>query len=356
MIAKCRRLCLPASIIQTAVLLVLMAGSSSAASATLAATNVVTVRAADVTSRFVAYAQVEPVSTLPIRAAEAGTVVRREILPGAAVSAGQTLAELGGPEIQAALEQQVAAVKSAHTNLLAARKSLSIEHQQHASHLATQQTVLQAEALAAKAQAAFDTAQAQLRALRKTTKITAPSNGTVLAVSAAEGQRVSAGENLMILQPANRLWLKASYYGADAAAVHTGMRGQFSPIGGGKQIPVTVTSVFGTLSPDGGESVGLRAVSPVSRWVNGEFGTVTLYGPSQSLVAVPTRALILNQGQWWVLVRTPRGEQRKLVRPGPTRGWRTFIESGLKPGEQVVVENAYLEFHRGIAKGYRPPD
>jgi len=42
--------------------------------------------------------------------------------------------------------------------------------------------------------------------------------------------------------------------------------------------------------------------------------------------------------------------------PGPARGWQTFIERGLEPGAQVVVENAYLEFHRGISKNYQPPD
>ena len=34
----------------------------------------------------------------------------------------------------------------------------------------------------------------------------------------------------------------------------------------------------------------------------------------------------------------------------------TYISRGLKPGEQVVAENAYLEFHRGISQRYTPPD
>ena len=76
----------------------------------------------------------------------------------------------------------------------------------------------------------------------------------------------------------------------------------------------------------------------------------------RSLVAVPTRALILDQGQWWVLVHTANGNQPRLVTPGPARGWQTFIERGLEPGAEVVVENAYLEFHSGISKNYQPPD
>ena len=76
----------------------------------------------------------------------------------------------------------------------------------------------------------------------------------------------------------------------------------------------------------------------------------------RSLVSVPTRALVLDQGQWWVLVHSSTGDHRQAVVPGPARGWRTFIERGLEPGVQVVVENAYLEFHLGISKNYQPPD
>jgi RND family efflux transporter MFP subunit len=319
-------------------------------------TNVVIVQAQTVTNQFEAYAQVEPVAVLAVRAAETGMVTGLEIVPGATVHVGQKLAELGGPEIQALLVQDDAAVSSARTNLLAAQKSLAIEQQQLTSRLATRQMVLQCEGAAAQAQAAFDTAQAQLRALRQTIALTAPVDGTVLAVNAANGERVSAGDSILTLQPADKLWLKSACYGTDAAVIQIGMTGQFSRAGGGQPIPVKVCAVFGALNPDGGESIGLLAATASPGWLNGESGTVTLNGPVHSLVAVPTRSLILDQGQWWVLVHTDRGNHPQAVTPGPARGWQTFIERGLEPGVQVVVENAYLEFHRGISGNYQPPD
>jgi RND family efflux transporter MFP subunit len=334
----------------------LSAGLLLAASLARADTNFVTVQTETVTNQFEAYAQVEPIAVLPIRAVEAGQIIKLEIVPGTAVQAGQKLAQLGGPEIQAMLAQDEAAVSSARTNLLAAQKSLTIEQQQLAARLVTRQMVLQAESAVAQAQAVCDTAQAQLRALRQTITLTAPAGGTVLAVNAAEGQRVVAGETILTLQPADKLWLKASYYGADVAAIQVGMAGQFNPASGGEPISVKVISAFGALNPDGGESVGLLADTPTPGWLNGESGTVTLNGAARSLVVVPTRALILDQGQWWVLVHTDQGDQRRVVTPGPARGWQTFIERGLKPGDQVVVENAYLEFHRGISQTYMPPD
>lgn len=336
-------------------------------SAGRAETNVVvTAKLQMVTNRFMAYAQIEPIAALPIRAVEAGQVARLEIVPGTMVHAGQKLAELTGPVIQSALKRAEAAVRSTRTSLLSLRKSLAIERRQLASHLVTRQTLLQAKDAVAQAQSAFDTAQARLRALRQTITVKAPADGTVLVVNASEGEQVSVGETILTLQSADKLWLKAEYYGADTAAIHPGMTGKFSPAAGGKPIPVKVVKVFGALNPDGGESVGLLADTPPpgssrqseasAGWLNGQFGAVVLKGPVRQMVAVPTRALILEDGRWWVLVHTGHGDRRQEVTPGPTRGWQTFIGSGLKPGEQVVAENAYLEFHQNIANTYTPPD
>jgi RND family efflux transporter MFP subunit len=319
-------------------------------------TNCVTAQSQIVTNQFAAYAQVEPISVLPVRAVQAGLVVGLEIVPGAAVHAGQKLAELGGPEIASLLAQDEAAVRSAQTNFAGTRKSLAVQRQELTSHLSTQDTVSQAQSAVAQAQANLDTAQTQLRALRQTITLQAPVDGVVLAVSATDGERVSPGETLLTLQPADKLWLKAVYYGTDAAAIQTGMTGQFSPADGGEPIAVKVRAVFGALTPAGGESVGLLAAASAPSWLNGEFGAVTLNGPVQELVAVPTRALILDQGQWWVLVHSATGNRPQVVTPGPARGWQTFIKRGLEPGAEVVVENAYLEFHQGISKNYQPPN
>jgi RND family efflux transporter MFP subunit len=319
-------------------------------------TNFVTVQSQTVTNHFEAYAQVEPIAVLPVRVAQAGMVVGLEIVPGTAVQVGQKLAELGGPEIQALLAQDEAAFESARTNLMSARESLAIQRQQLASHLVTHQTILQTESAAAQAQSAFDTAQAQLQALQQTITVKTPVDGSVLAVNAADGERVSTGETILTLQAADKLWLKAAYYGTDAAAIQVGMSGQFFPADGGDPVPVKVCTVFGALTPDGGESVGLLATTPSPSWLNGESGSVTLDGTVRLLVAVPTRSLILDQGQWWVLVHSATGNRPQVVTPGPARGWQTFIERGLEPGAEVVVENAYLEFHSGISKNYQPPD
>ena len=321
-----------------------------------AGTSEVTVGSQTVTTHFEAYGQIEPIAILPVRAAKTGIVTGIKILPGASLKAGQALGKLGGPEIQALISQRKAELNSAQAQLVSAKKSLTFRQQQFKSQLATRLQIFRAESVVAQAQSVFDTAKAQLRGLRETITLKAPVDGIVLSVDAADGERVTASQPVITLQPANRLWLRAAYYGTDAVAIHVGMSGQFFPADGGKPLPVKVSTVFAALMPDGGESVGLLATRPVPGWRNGAYGTVTLNGPSRSLEVIPTRALILDQGQWWVLVHTASGNHPQRVTPGPARGWQTFIEHGLEPGMEVVVENAYLEFHRSISQHYQQPD
>ena len=306
-----------------------------------------TVHAQPVTETFQAYGQVQPVAVTEVHAVEAG-VVRRLVLPGEQVTAGQVLAVLGGPQAESLLAQRRGALRAAAIQLQADRRKLIAQ-------LVTRQTL-------AADEAAYAAARGQLQVALQTLTLHAPADGQVLAVEAADGEQVATGQLILTLQT-SRPWLNATYYGADALAIRPGMRGRFQPTSG-DAIPVRVRTVSQALGPDGGEQVGLLPVLPrgndagalADQWRSGQWGTVTLEGQSRPMVAVPTRALILDQAKWWVLVRTLKGDRRQEVVPGPTSGWMTFVSQGLKPGEQVVVQNAYLEFHRGISQRYTPPD
>ena len=72
--------------------------------------------------------------------------------------------------------------------------------------------------------------------------------------------------------------------------------------------------------------------------------------------AVPSGALILDKGRWWAVVHTPQGDHPVQVTPGPAHGDNTVIEAGLQPGDDVIVVDAYLLYHRGIAALFQPPD
>ncbi len=303
-----------------------------------------------------AYARVEPITLFKLNAAQAGIISGLTVLPGNPVKAGTILAHLTGPAVDGLLAQRHDSVEAAEAALAAAEKIHAGERRKQAAHLATTEAGYRAEADVIEARSKLASARAQLQTALASVVLRAPEDGIALNVLAAEGEQVQAGQTILTVQPQGNLWLVAQFYGSEALAVQVGMTGQFEPAEGGAAVPVRVKSVIGALGPDGGQAVGLVASVATPPWRNGESGRITLSGAEQTFVAVPTRALILDQGQWWVLVRTQSGNQRRQVIPGPSEGMSTLIKKGLEPGAPVVVDNAYLEFHRDFATQYQPPD
>ena len=319
-------------------------------------TGVVATQSRTITTRLSAFARVEPITLLKLNAAQPGIVSGMTVLPGGTLKAEAVLGRLTGPAVDGLLAKRRSSVEVAKAALTAAEKIITGEHQKLAVRLTTQKEVYQAEADLAKARAGLDEARAQLLSMRESIVLRAPVDGIVLTVNAADGEQVQAGRTILTMQPKGSLWLMARYYGSDALAVRVGMTGQFEPAQGGTSIPVMVRTVIGPIGPDGGQAVGLAATVPAPLWLNGETGQATLSGAKRTYEAVPTRALILDQGRWWVLVRTKNGNQRRKVVPGPSEGASTLIREGLEPGDRVVVENAYLEFHRDFSRQYQQPD
>jgi len=303
-----------------------------------------------------AYAEVVSAADTRVRAAMPGVVSDLEALPGDSVAAGAVLARLGGAGVDARMAQRKAAVQSAQAALEAARKTLAAERQKRSQQLSTRSTVYQAEADLGDARARLDEASARLAELRAWTEIDAPMGATVASVEVANGERVEAGQLLLTLRADSRLWLRATFHGADAAAVEPGMTGEFVPAGGTGSVAVRVRGIVGRVRPNGGKVVALTATAAAPGWSSGEAGTVTLRGAAREVVTVPTRALVLDRGQWWVLVSEPDGEHRRRVVPGRQVDDATVILHGLQAGDPVVVADPYLRFHADFATQYQAPD
>jgi RND family efflux transporter MFP subunit len=313
-------------------------------------------RALTFTSRLEAYARVEPVVIFRLKAALTGVVSGLKVLPGETVRAGSIIARLEGPEIKNLLAELRNAVDGAEAAEAAARKLLAFERRKEAERLSTKKEVYIAEADLVEKRALLKNARSRLRATRNETILKSPVTASILTIDLANGELARQGQTILTMQPSGSLWLKGLVYGSEAASVHVGMKAVFSPADGSATIPVMVRTIIGAVQPDGALSIGMVAMVPAPAWRNGETGTVKLEGPERTLAAVPTRALILDRGRWWVLVHASLGNRRQEVIPGPSRGDSTLIEHGLKPGIEVVVENAYLEFHREFSKHYQSPD
>ncbi len=336
----------------------LLGAPAAACAAQAAPRSWLTVQQRPVAQVFHAYGRVEPIATVRLRTAEPGTIDGLQVVPGSAVRAGQVLARLRGPRMRVLLVADVQHLHAARARERAARRELAIARRQVGAELATRQQLDAAQSALAAARASTRSAAARLRAARALQAVRAPVSGTVLSVEAADGEQLPAGQVVATLQPQGKLWLRAQYYGADASQLHVGMSGRFRPAGGARAVAVQVVAISAALAADGGLRVGLlpTGVRSPPGWRNGQWGSLVLDGPVRPMVLVPTQALILDRGHWWVLLHTPSGDTPRRVVPGPARGWQTAIASGLSAGQRVVVTDAFLEYHRGIASRYTPPD
>ncbi|MGC8723157.1 MAG: efflux RND transporter periplasmic adaptor subunit [Acidobacteriota bacterium] len=301
-----------------------------------------------------AYALVEPVALVTVPALVDGTLVQWKVSPGMAVRRGELLGRLAGPERAKELAEARSALDQAESALDLAKRNEAVVHQTYPV-ISNSQKLAEAQAAVTQTASALKAAKARWTFVSAEGEIRAPVSGTVTEVAVAQGQPVAAGTVLARLEDPARLWARAVFYGRDALELKAGMKGLFTPAGGGEPVPVQVRGVIAPVRPDGGRAVGCVPIGPAA-WISGQAGTLRLEGAAASWPAVPERALVLKGQQWYVLIAGPSGEERREVEPGPeSDGWRAIVR-GLKAGDRVVANDAYLRFHQDVAKSYTPPD
>lgn len=313
---------------------------------------ITTVRAQPRSGRpgYTLFAQVAPVQVLVVRAGTTGTVNGLHAKPGDHIRAGERLARLGGPTYAAALASARAALQAARKTRQLAGDRLQATRSRYPV-LSNRLTLDQARHALVGAEANLIRAQAEFAALKAQATIRAPAAGTISDVLRSDGERISPGEGIVEIHPAGSLWLRGAIYGKQVRDVRVDMRGRFEPAGGGSPIAVRVTSLIPSDTNDG-LGIGFVAIAPAPRWFDGESGLVTLAGSTPNEPAIPTHALVLDHGHWWVVEKVGRSFKPHEVTPDGSRDGWTWIAAGLKPGDQVVSIGAYGIFHRSFSKQY----
>lgn len=302
-----------------------------------APTGWVTVQATQQAPVLSGFASVQPGTAITITALQAGVLTNVSAVPGEHVQPGQSIAQLGGPQIAAALA-------TAHGASRAANAALAAEQGKFADHLSTRAAVAQAEAAA-------QAARANLAALQAATKLQSPVAGQVQSLAAGPGAALQPGQAVAVVQPAAGAWVKVILYGPQAATLSPGMAARFIPANGMSAVSVMLRGVLNTQA-DGGLVLAFYGVALQP----GEAGTLSLSLPPRRVLLVPSAALVLDDGQWWVMLHDATGDHAAPVVPGEAEGAQTPILSGLAAGDQVIVQDAALLYHRGIAALYQPPD
>lgn len=335
---------------------ILLAFSASVFAADGGQASVVTasVRPLQVVHRY--FAQVEPQHDYEVSASLAGRLSDLQLRPGDPVQKGQVLAHLAGHAVHAKRVAAQNRVKAAQSRYDMAKAIYGIRKHEYQEQITTHVALIKAHDALVQAQARLGTAKSSAQSLSHQTQIMAPVDGNVVALLVANADFVQAGQSLLKILPEHGLWLTSRVYGSDGKTVHVGQKGWFVADGSTTKIPVTVASVVSDPKAAGIRHVYLTANSESDQWLAGQAGTVALTGPARALPAVPSSALILDQGAWWVMVRRGNAWVPDRVHPVARQGGWTWLSSTFRSGQRVLIQGAYQAFHHDFAKRYANPD
>lgn len=329
----------------------LLAGAAGVALHAGAAPVVQPARAVSFRPEVRAWAQVANVAPLELRMPRPATILRIDASPGQVIDAGTRLAQLGGARLTGEIAKSRAQLLAARQALAAARRSEAAVERNYPA-LADRRSLEAARSDLAVAEGRMATTEAASRALEAQTAMASPVAAVVATVHAAAGSDLPAGAPVVTLQPRGRLWLRAEMFGPmPPPASEARFVSPDHPA-----VALRLVDELPARAANGARVLNFAPVDPEPGWQAGEAGEVVVTEPSQSAVAVPAAALILDAGNWYVLADRQGTLAAQRVVPGPTQGDEVVVLQGLAPGTPVVVRQAYALYHRDVASRYTPPD
>lgn len=248
------------------------------------------------------------------------------------VRKGQLLLELYSPDILAAQEEYLLALKSLHGQI---------------EDKALKQAARQKLSLLGMA----DEQVAQLEKKGQSSRrigIYAPSNGIVSELGARQGAQVSAGMNLFSLVDLSSIWVTAEIPEIQGSWVHAGTLAEISvPTypdklykGSVQYVSPQVSATTRTLQ------ARIRLDNPRNLLKPGMFAHLTLLGSAisrESFALVPNEAVITTGKRSVVIVADSKGKFHPVeVKIGREARGQTEILDGLSDGQTIVVSGQFL--------------
>jgi Cu(I)/Ag(I) efflux system membrane fusion protein/cobalt-zinc-cadmium efflux system membrane fusion protein len=183
--------------------------------------------------------------------------------------------------------------------------------------------------------------------VRRTLPIRSPRSGYVLHKNVVEGARAPEGEDLYRIGDLSRIWVTAEIYEFDAPWVEVGQSAQMElSHEEGRVLKGKVAYVYPTLHEmTRTVSVRLEFENPDMRLKPGMFATVYIeHRRKDDVLAIPTEAILDSGRRKIVFVSVGQGrfEPREIVTGLTGDHHVTEVISGLAEGEQVVVSGQFL--------------
>lgn len=277
--------------------------------------------------------------------------------PGDQVRAGQMLVELQSPELGKLRAEYV----SAQARLTLAEGALKRKRDLAAEKIVPQREVQEAETDATQARAALRSASASLTALgvppsasgdaesrdAATFGLRSPVAGTVLERNIVQGQMLDPSTPAFRIANLATLWLTVHAFERDAVRIAKGVNARltFSALPG-EQFPGVVSLLGGQVAKESRTipiRIDVRNQRGLLRPGMSASAAVPVGASTSRVLTVPVAAVQRVRNEWCVFLpkNASTFEIRKIGR-GRDLGDEVEVLSGLKAGEKLVVEGAFL--------------
>lgn len=277
-----------------------------------------------------------------------GRLVELKVALGDRVTKGQMLAVIDSADLAQAFDDD----EKAKDALDLTEKNLKRQEEQVKIGAASTKDLDQAKSDNNQAVAEYRRTQARLAVIGagqtngRLLSVKAPIEGSITALSVSPGTMINdATETLMTISDLSTVWVTALVPETDIAAVAKDQAAEITMAAyPGQKLQGKVAFVSDVLDSDSRrDKVRIAFANPDHVLKPNMFATVTLSGADRAMPVLPSSALLMNNDRVSVFVATsPWVFERRTIQPDLREGTTIPIESGLQPGEQVVVQGGIL--------------
>jgi cobalt-zinc-cadmium efflux system membrane fusion protein len=310
-------------------------------------------RAEAISARLVLPGVVEsdPSRTAAVLTPLGGRILELKAALGDRVRKGQVLAVIDSADLAQAYDDYDKAADA----LELTQKNLTRQEGQYKLGTASSRDLDQARSDHAQDVAEYARTQARLKVIgvpavgsKRSSLLTiqAPVGGSVTTLTVARGNMINdPTQPIMTVADLSTVWVTALVPEKDVAAVARDQDAEVDLAAyPGRTLRGKVLFVSDVIEPDSRRNkLRIAFPNPDNALKPNMFATVTLSGSKRTRVLLPTSALLMNNDRTTVFVATaPWTFERRTVEPRIDEGTTVALDSGVQPGEQVVVKGGIL--------------
>jgi cobalt-zinc-cadmium efflux system membrane fusion protein len=293
----------------------------------------------------------DPARTATVIPQLSGRVIDLKVRLGDRVVKGQLLAVLDSADLTQAYDDYDKAAVAFQLS----EKNLGRQQEQSKIGVTSDRDLDQAKSDNAQAEAEYTRTRARLKILDASTgsrgpsrrlTVRAPVGGSITALSVTPGSTINdPTQPLMTIADLSTVWVTAMVPEKDIGTVAKGQDADVRLVAyPDRPLHGKVLFVGDVIEPDSRRNkIRIAFANADYALKPNMFATVTLVGPTQSRVVLPSSSLLMNNDRTSVFVATaPWTFERRTVEPQLEDGPSVVIRSGVAAGEQVVVKGGIL--------------